>query len=67
MQNDSNRYENVINYIVQEKEKGVGSRKIAKELNISKSSVNYYYERYKQENKVTNTKTTNSVKIFIAA
>ena len=46
MQNDLNRYENVINYIVQEKEKGVGSRKIAKELNISKSSVNYYYQKF---------------------
>ena len=52
MQNDLNRYENVINYIVQEKEKGIGSRKIAKELNISKSSINYYYERYKQENNI---------------
>lgn len=52
MQNDSSRYENVINYIVQEKEKGVGSRKIAKELKISKSSVNYYYERYVQENNI---------------
>lgn len=65
MQNDSSRYENVINYIVQEKEKGIGSRKIAKELKISKSSVNYYYERYVQENKTTNIKAANKVKIFI--
>lgn len=52
MQNESSRYENVIDYIVQEKEKGTGSRKIARELKISKSSVNYYYERYIRENNI---------------
>lgn len=50
MQNDSSRYENVINYIIQEKAKGTGSRKIAQELGCGKSTVNAYYSRYLETN-----------------
>ena len=40
-------YENCISYIVSEKQKGVGSRAIAKALgNCSKSTVNYYYNKW---------------------
>ena len=40
-------YENCINYIVSEKQKGVGSRAIAKALGgCSKSTVNYYYNKW---------------------
>lgn len=46
-------YEKVISSIVEMKEsKGMGSRAIAKALGISKSSVNYYYERYMEENNI---------------
>lgn len=46
-------YETVINQIVDMKEsKGMGSRAIAKILGISKSSVNYYYERFMEENNI---------------
>ncbi|ASU00492.1 hypothetical protein [Aeromonas phage AS-yj] len=46
-------YETVISQIVEMKEnKGMGSRAIAKELGISKSSVNYYYERFMEENNI---------------
>ena len=39
-------YENCINYIVSEKQKGIGSRAIAKALGSrSKSTVNYYYNK----------------------
>ena len=39
-------YEKHINAIVEMKSQNIGSRKIAKNLGLSKSSVNYYYERY---------------------
>jgi len=39
-------YENCIDYIVAEKQKGVGSRVIAKEIGVCKSTVNYWYLRY---------------------
>lgn len=42
----SDNYEKHINKIVEMKNQNIGSRKIAKTLEISKSSVNYYYERY---------------------
>lgn len=42
----SDNYEKHINKIVEMKSQNIGSRKIAKALEISKSSVNYYYERY---------------------
>ena len=43
-------YENCINYIVSEKQKGIGSRAIAKALgSCSKSTVNYYYNKWLDE------------------
>lgn len=43
-------YENCISYIVSEKQKGVGSRAIAKALgSCSKSTVNYYYNKWLDE------------------
>lgn len=53
-------YETVINQIVDMKEsKGMGSRAIAKILGISKSSVNYYYERFMEENNIVDDIKTN--------
>ena len=43
-------YDNCINYIVQCKQEGKGSRKIAKELGLgSKSTVNHWYAKYLKE------------------
>lgn len=42
-------YNNCINYIIEAKKQGLGSRKIAKELEISKSTVNYWYQRFLDE------------------
>lgn len=40
----------LVKQIVELKEQGLGSRKIAKELGISKSSVNSYYKQYLENN-----------------
>lgn len=49
-------YEKHINAIVEMKSQNIGSRKIAKTLEISKSSVNYYYERYLGQQAVQQTR-----------
>ena len=52
----SDNYEKHINKIVEMKNQNIGSRKIAKTLEISKSSVNYYYERYLGQQAVQQTR-----------
>ena len=42
-------YSNCISYIVEAKKQGLGSRKIAKDLSVSKSTVNYWYQRFLDE------------------
>lgn len=42
-------YNDFIQRIVEMKAKGIGSRSIARELGISKSSVNYFYKRFLNE------------------
>ena len=42
-------YNNCINYIVEAKKQGLGSRKIAKDLGVSKTTVNYWYQRFLDE------------------
>ena len=52
-------YENCINYIVSEKQKGVGSRAIAKALGgCSKSTVNYYYNKWLDSQEIPSNDTT---------
>ena len=49
---DSTNYEKYIDYIVQQKELGVGSRKIGQHLGLGKSTVNDLYNKYLKENNV---------------
>lgn len=49
---DSTNYEKYIDYIVQQKELGVGSRKIGQHLGLGKSTINDLYNKYLKENNV---------------
>ena len=54
---DSTNYEKYIDYIVQQKELGVGSRKIGQHLDLGKSTVNDLYNKYLKENNVVDDNT----------
>ena len=66
-------YNNCINYIVEAKKQGLGSRKIAKDLGVSKTTVNHWYQRFLDEQnesavdilKVMDKISPNNAKIFI--
>lgn len=47
-------YNEIIDKIVALKQQGVGSRQIAKQLNIGKSTVNQYYKYYLESNNIIN-------------
>lgn len=58
-------YNEIIDKIVALKQQGIGSRQIAKQLNIGKSTVNQYYRYFLESNKIINDEVKDGPKILV--